>query len=275
MKRRDFFKIVATVGRGRRRGRLPAGGREDPAARGAERSARPRRRVVVRHRVPRVSGRLRRPRAQPRRARGQARGQSRPSGEPGRAVRARPGGAAARSTIRTASPARSGATATRCRSRRLGRGAQDASSDRIGQARAAGKGRGDRRSSRSSRPAASARSLDRWTQALGDAAARRATSRSATRRMRAANRAVFGRDASRTTRSRTRRSSLSFGADFLETWISNVGYARGFARDARVPRGPRGHVHPRRAAPVAHRVERRRVGPQRAGHRGAASRSRC
>ena len=38
-----------------RGGRLPAGDREDPAARRAQRAARPRRRVVVRHGVPRVS----------------------------------------------------------------------------------------------------------------------------------------------------------------------------------------------------------------------------
>src|SRR2546430_11471481 len=43
--------------------------------------------------------------------------------------------------------------------------------------------------------------------------------------------------------------------------------------DARVPRGPKRHLHPRRAAAVADGGERRPVGAQRAGHRADDRRS--
>ena len=48
--------------------------------------------------------------------------------------------------------------------------------------------------------------------------------------IRAANRLTFGRDAVPYHAFEDAEVILSFGADFLETWVSNVGYARGFAR---------------------------------------------
>ena len=48
--------------------------------------------------------------------------------------------------------------------------------------------------------------------------------------LRAANRQVFGLDQLPAHDFAGAKYILSFGADFLETWLSNVHYARGFAR---------------------------------------------
>lgn len=56
--------------------------------------------------------------------------------------------------------------------------------------------------------------------------------------LRTANRIVFGRDAIPTYRIDEADFLISFGADFLETWLSNVEYARKFA-EFHAPRGQR------------------------------------
>jgi anaerobic selenocysteine-containing dehydrogenase/Fe-S-cluster-containing dehydrogenase component len=68
--------------------------------------------------------------------------------------------------------------------------------------------------------------------------------------MRAANRLVFNRDAIPYHAFEDAEVVLSFGADFLETWVSNVGYARGFGRMHRFRDGRAGtfiHVEPRQS----------------------------
>ena len=55
--------------------------------------------------------------------------------------------------------------------------------------------------------------------------------------IRAANRLSFGRDAIPRYEFATPHVLISFGADFLETWLSNVGYARDFAEMRRVRNG--------------------------------------
>ena len=55
--------------------------------------------------------------------------------------------------------------------------------------------------------------------------------------IRAANRLSFGRDAIPHYDFATPHVLISFGADFLETWLSNVGYARDFAEMRRVRNG--------------------------------------
>src|SRR6266481_602400 len=75
--------------------------------------------------------------------------------------------------------------------------------------------------------------LDKWTQALGTA-----------------NRITFGRDAIPYFAFEDAEVVLSFGADFLETWLSNVNYARTFARMHTVRDGRAGtfiHVEPRQS----------------------------
>jgi molybdopterin-containing oxidoreductase family iron-sulfur binding subunit len=72
--------------------------------------------------------------------------------------------------------------------------------------------------------------------------------------MRAANRLSFGRDAIPYHAFEDAEVVLSFGADFLETWLSNVNHARGFAtmhtfRDGRA--GTFIHVEPRQSLTAA------------------------
>src|SRR5947199_81678 len=139
--------------RHRRRHRLPANGREYPAAGGAERTARAGRRRMVRNRVSRVPRRLRRDREEPRGPRREARGEPRPPGQPGGPVRA-------------------------------------------------------------------------------------------------ANPATFGRDASPPYAVEDAQVVLPCGADFLETWLSNVSYARAFARMHAFRDGRAGtfiHIEPRQS----------------------------
>src|SRR5207253_1835305 len=68
--------------------------------------------------------------------------------------------------------------------------------------------------------------------------------------LRAANQITFGRDAIPYFAFEDAEIVLSFGADFLETWLSNVNYARTFARMHTVRDGRAGtfiHVEPRQS----------------------------
>ena len=71
--------------------------------------------------------------------------------------------------------------------------------------------------------------LDRWVQALG-ARPRVTLEPFAYESIRAANRATFNRDAIPYYAFEDAEMVLSFGADFIETWLSNVSYARTFKR---------------------------------------------
>ena len=71
--------------------------------------------------------------------------------------------------------------------------------------------------------------LDKWTQVLGTRP-RVTFEPFGYEATRAANRATFGRDAIPHYAFEDAQVVLSFGADFLETWLSNVSYARAFAR---------------------------------------------
>ena len=68
--------------------------------------------------------------------------------------------------------------------------------------------------------------------------------------IRAANRQTFGRDAIPYYALQDAEVVISFGADFLETWLSNVDHARGFARMHTFRDGRAGtffHVEPRQS----------------------------
>jgi anaerobic selenocysteine-containing dehydrogenase/Fe-S-cluster-containing dehydrogenase component len=121
-------------------------------------------------------------------------------------------------------------------------------SDRIGQARGGGKGKAIAVVTQLENGSLGSL-LDRWTQALGTRP--RATYEPfGHEAQRAANRAVFGRDAIPYHAFEDAEVVVSFGADFLETWISNVGYARGFGRMHTFRDGRAGsfiHVEPRQS----------------------------
>jgi molybdopterin-containing oxidoreductase family iron-sulfur binding subunit len=121
-------------------------------------------------------------------------------------------------------------------------------SDRIAQARAGGKGRAVAVVTQLENGSLGAL-LDKWTQALGTRP-RLAYEPFGHEAQRAANRAVFGRDAIPYHAFEDAEVVLSFGADFLETWISNVGYAKGFGRMHSFRDGRAGtfiHVEPRQS----------------------------
>src|SRR6059036_2891563 len=95
--------------------------------------------------------------------------------------------------------------------------------------------------------------LDKWTQALGTRP-RVTFEPFAYEALRAANRITFGRDAIPYFAFEDAEVVLSFGADFLETWLSNVNYARTFARMHTVRDGRAGtfiHVEPRQSLTAA------------------------
>jgi molybdopterin-containing oxidoreductase family iron-sulfur binding subunit len=120
--------------------------------------------------------------------------------------------------------------------------------DRVGQARAAGKGRAIAVVTQLEAGSLGGL-LDRWTQALGTRP-RVAYEPFGHEAQRAANRAVFGRDAIPYHAFEDAEVVVSFGADFLETWVSNGGYARGFARMHSFRDGRAGtfiHVEPRQS----------------------------
>src|SRR5881628_1180848 len=91
--------------------------------------------------------------------------------------------------------------------------------------------------------------LDRWIQALG-ARPRVTLEPFAYESIRAANRSTFNRDAIPYYAFEDAEVVLSFGADFIETWLSNVNYARTFARMHSFRDGRAGtfiHVEPRQS----------------------------
>jgi molybdopterin-containing oxidoreductase family iron-sulfur binding subunit len=91
--------------------------------------------------------------------------------------------------------------------------------------------------------------LDRWTQALG-ARPRVTFEPFGYEAIRAASRAVFGRDAIPHVALDEAEVVLSLGADFLETWLSNVQHAHDFARMHAFREGRAGtfiHVEPRQS----------------------------
>jgi molybdopterin-containing oxidoreductase family iron-sulfur binding subunit len=99
--------------------------------------------------------------------------------------------------------------------------------------------------------------LDRWTQALGGRP-RVTLEPFAHEAIRAANRATFGRDAVPYHAFEDAEVVLSFGADFLETWVSTVAYTRGFARMHTFRDGKAGtviHVEPRQSLTAANADE--------------------
>jgi anaerobic selenocysteine-containing dehydrogenase/Fe-S-cluster-containing dehydrogenase component len=128
--------------------------------------------------------------------------------------------------------------------------------DRIGQARGGGKARAIALMTQLESGSLGAL-LDRWTQALG-ARPRVAYEPFGHEAQRAANRAVFGRDAIPYHAFEEAEVVVSFGADFLETWVSNVAYARGFARMHAFREGRAGtfiHVEPRQSLTAANADE--------------------
>ncbi len=101
------------------------------------------------------------------------------------------------------------------------------------------------------------RLMDTWAQALG-ARPRVAFEPFGYEALRAANRITFGRDAIPYHAFEDAEVVLSFGADFLETWLSNVGYTRGFARMHAFRDGRAGtfiHVEPRQSLTAANADE--------------------
>src|SRR6266478_1866115 len=91
--------------------------------------------------------------------------------------------------------------------------------------------------------------LDRWVQALG-ARPRVTLEPFAYESIRAANKATFNRDAIPYYAFEDAEVVLSFGADFIETWLSNVNYARTFTRMHSFRDGRAGtfiHVEPRQS----------------------------
>jgi molybdopterin-containing oxidoreductase family iron-sulfur binding subunit len=95
--------------------------------------------------------------------------------------------------------------------------------------------------------------VDRWVAAIG-AGRRLRYEPFAYEAMRAANRLTFGREAIPAYELGRADLLLSFGADFLETWLSTVGYSRDFADRRRLNgRLPARfiHVEPRRSMTAA------------------------
>jgi len=91
--------------------------------------------------------------------------------------------------------------------------------------------------------------LDRWTQALGGRP-RVTLEPFGYEAIRSGNRLTFGRDAVPYHAFEDAEVVLSFGVDFLETWVSNVQSARGFARMHTFRDGKAGtfiHVEPRQS----------------------------
>src|SRR6266478_3901338 len=107
------------------------------------------------------------------------------------------------------------------------------------------------------------RLMDEWTRALG-ARPRIAYEPLGYEALRAANRAAFGRDAIPHYAIEEAGYLLSFGADFLETWINPVAYAGAFARMHALGRGRAGtfvHVEPRQSMTAANADEWLRNAP--------------
>jgi anaerobic selenocysteine-containing dehydrogenase/Fe-S-cluster-containing dehydrogenase component len=120
--------------------------------------------------------------------------------------------------------------------------------ERIGALRAGGKGRAIAVVSQLENGSLGAL-LDRWGQALG-ARPRVTLEPFGYESIRAANRSTFNRDAIPYYAFEDAEVVLSFGADFLETWLSNGAYARTFAKMHTFRDGRAGtfiHVEPRQS----------------------------
>src|SRR5215470_6557669 len=105
--------------------------------------------------------------------------------------------------------------------------------------------------------------MDAWAKALGTRP-RVTLEPFAYEAMRAANRATFGRDAIPYHAFEEAEVVLSFGADFLETWLSNLGHTRGFGRMHAFRGGRSGtfiHIEPRLSLTAANADEWLRNAP--------------
>ncbi len=120
--------------------------------------------------------------------------------------------------------------------------------DRLGALRQAGKGRSVALVTQLE-TASTGALLDRWVQALGTRP-RVVMEPFGYEALRAANRQVFGRDAIPHYALEEAEVVLSFGADWTETWLSNVETSSGFARMHAFREGRAGtviHVEPRQS----------------------------
>ena len=120
--------------------------------------------------------------------------------------------------------------------------------DKLGSARSAGKGRGVALVSQLENGSAGVL-MDRFAEALG-ARSRVTLEPFGYEWMRAANRLVFNRDAIPYHAFEDAEVVLSFGADFLETWLSNVAHSSGFGQMHGFRAGRAGtfiHVEPRQS----------------------------
>ena len=97
------------------------------------------------------------------------------------------------------------------------------------------------------------RLVDQWATAVG--ARRLRYEAFAYEAVRTANRVTFSRDAIPQYDFASPDLVVSFGADFLETWLSTVGYSRDHADGRRVRDGRQPAVRPDRAAHVVDRGE--------------------
>jgi len=107
------------------------------------------------------------------------------------------------------------------------------------------------------------RLMDEWTRALG-ARPRLAYEPLGYEALRAANRLAFGRDAIPHYAIEESSYLVSFGADFLETWLNPVASAAAFARMHALSRGRAGtfvHVEPRQSMTAANADEWLRNAP--------------
>src|SRR5213593_2817670 len=128
--------------------------------------------------------------------------------------------------------------------------------ERIGALRAAGKGRAIAVVSQLETGNLGAL-LDRWIQALG-ARPRVTLEPFGYESIRAANKITFNRDAIPHYAFEDAEVVLSFGADFVETWLSNVNYTRTFTRMHSFRDGRAGtfiHVEPRQSLTAANADE--------------------
>ncbi len=128
--------------------------------------------------------------------------------------------------------------------------------DRLAELRRGGRGRGIALVTQLESGSAGAL-MDRWTQALG-ARPRVTFEPFGYEAIRAASRIVFNRDAIPHYALDEAEVILSFGADFIETWLSNVAYARAFARMHGFREGRAGtvvHVEPRQSLTAANADE--------------------
>ncbi|MBI4635668.1 MAG: molybdopterin-dependent oxidoreductase [Candidatus Rokubacteria bacterium] len=128
--------------------------------------------------------------------------------------------------------------------------------DRLGAARRDGKGRSIALVSQLEHGSLGVL-MDRWAQALGTRS-RLVFEPFGYEAIRAANRLTFNRDAIPYYALEDAEVVLSFGADFIESWLSNVNHARGFTRMHAFREGRAGtfiHVEPRQSLTAANADE--------------------